>query len=877
RQNEPVIGASSVNAEHLLAAANDYRTIDVADDFGLGETNEGFFQSLVASVSHTFAKWLGIPSGGKGLGSPAAVPDAWIGVYRSCNRGQTWVGSLVPGSPNDVSPASLASPLRGLETASDPWLVPAHDGLMYLGGLAFTREGLSKIFVARYTDRNNLEGGNCFVYDFTTVVAEGAKKASSRFVDKPAMAVDVPRGGAAFGSVYIAYAEFQRNMTRASIQFAFSTDGGRSFSSPKKLSDGLMLSQGVALAVNPTDGTVYVVWRDFLTNQIYFTSSQSFAPAMATTIPSGRKRDEGGSGSRPMFAKPRPITPGPIQAFDQPTDFDQFRTNGFPSIAADGNTIMVVWQELVNSVGVPDPLGSPRIVLSLSRDRGRTWTAQRATDIAPRIEEEFQPGLGDIIERPAGPQVMPTISHSAGQWMLSYYESRDPNLGLDGYLSGVERQLDVRAVLLDRETGQPIGSSVQVSQYSVAPGVEPRILEINEGYPAVHRANLTMFRAGTVPFDGDYISLTPAVPLVKTNQTWASPISPEDVPGQSFHEIHTDNRNVVFPGGDILGSWDQYTSPGSGALSCLNPGSRNQDIYTSEITADIIASSPSIFKPLLQPDGTPMPRTFVVYVENRTAESRLVNLEAFGNEPGTLVSFDQEDDGMSSLADDFEILPFSTMTRTVYVRSVVIDGSARVDVRDAFSQELLARVVLNKAPSAFALANSGIASSEFHAPRLSNPRLSNLGPSNPRLSNLSVSSPRLSNPRLSNEALPDSALATTQTSVTVTNEGNTTSVFSLLTALPNADELLASGKYAFQVIVQRTASAPGVGMLDPTCSPVVVLQDEVISSVADPRLSNTGDPNPRLSNPRLSNTTFYLEPAEGASGPVADPGNEDQH
>ena len=47
RQNESVIVSSTVNAEHLLAAANDYRTIDVGEDFGLGESNEGFVDRLV--------------------------------------------------------------------------------------------------------------------------------------------------------------------------------------------------------------------------------------------------------------------------------------------------------------------------------------------------------------------------------------------------------------------------------------------------------------------------------------------------------------------------------------------------------------------------------------------------------------------------------------------------------------------------------------------------------------------------------------------------------------------------------------------------------------------------------------------------------------
>lgn len=55
RQNEPTIGVSSVNSQHLMAGANDYRSVDIADpDFGK-------------------------PVHG----------DAWLGVFRSLDGGQT--------------------------------------------------------------------------------------------------------------------------------------------------------------------------------------------------------------------------------------------------------------------------------------------------------------------------------------------------------------------------------------------------------------------------------------------------------------------------------------------------------------------------------------------------------------------------------------------------------------------------------------------------------------------------------------------------------------------------------------------------------------------------------------------------------------------
>src|SRR6266545_414440 len=40
RQNEPVVGVSTVNPDHLFAAGNDYRSVDFALDTGTGESGQ---------------------------------------------------------------------------------------------------------------------------------------------------------------------------------------------------------------------------------------------------------------------------------------------------------------------------------------------------------------------------------------------------------------------------------------------------------------------------------------------------------------------------------------------------------------------------------------------------------------------------------------------------------------------------------------------------------------------------------------------------------------------------------------------------------------------------------------------------------------------
>src|SRR3990172_1408478 len=288
RQNEAVMAASAVNPDHLLAAANDYRTIDIANDFSAGEPPPGAVSRLVSWVldrSSILARWLGLSSS-----RPEPLPmgsDAWIGIYRSCNRGQTWIGGFVPGSPNDVSPASLASPLKGLPAATDPVMHAAHDGFVYVGGMAFNPGGMSKIFVARYPDRNNLQGGSCFVYELTRVVDAGAMKAAQKFLDKPAIAADVPRGGQSFGYVYVAYAVIKSGQSM--IHFAHSVDGGETWSAPRRISSKVGLAQGGAIAIDPNNGTVYVAWRDFVQERMYIVRAANIAAILANPLDSQGK------------------------------------------------------------------------------------------------------------------------------------------------------------------------------------------------------------------------------------------------------------------------------------------------------------------------------------------------------------------------------------------------------------------------------------------------------------------------------------------------------------------------------------------------------------------------------------------------------------
>ena len=175
RQNEPSSAVSTRNPLHLLAGANDYRTVDLPGLLGIDERG-----------------------------------DAWLGIFKSFDGGQTWQSTLLPGYPLDSSSDGLASPLRGFQAGADPAVRAGTNGLFYYSGIAFNRgpNALGSVFVARFIDNDNRENGDAtrtqgaitnvtpadsIRYLGETIVSSGS---ATQFLDKPWLAVDVPRGAA---------------------------------------------------------------------------------------------------------------------------------------------------------------------------------------------------------------------------------------------------------------------------------------------------------------------------------------------------------------------------------------------------------------------------------------------------------------------------------------------------------------------------------------------------------------------------------------------------------------------------------------------------------------------------------------------------------
>jgi len=597
RQDEPSAAASTRNGLNLVAGNNDYRGVDMPQSEG---------------------RLPGIPE-------EAAAGDAWLGLFKSFNGGESWISRLLPGYPQDTSPEGLSSPLHGFTAASDPTVRAGSNGMFYYSGIAFDRaaRGASVIFVARLIDNNFTRLGDTDPIEYldTRIIDAGT---SGQFADKPWIAVAAPRAGSgtvpisapatpvqyvARHDVYMAYSVFLGSAgggEMSKIMFARSDDCGTTWQSPIKISESHFRNQGTTIAVSPKDGTIYLAWRRFAS-----TSEPS-------AILISQSRDFGAT-----FAKAEVVAY--VNAFDQFTAPNRFRTYAFPTLAVDKDGVVyVAWSE--RGVG---PAGDARIVLATSAN-GVTWTAPQGID--------NHGGRGH--------QIMPSLSCAAGRLRMTWYDLRRSEGGAgyditDPGPSGKRHTMDVWvAQALPGPAPLFSGSSTKVTKYlhwmeKSADG-SADVVQKESSHP-----NDMLFDGGLKPFMGDYIDIVPApgfvydVNIATQTGYWRFNTEPTD-PATSY-VTWTDNRDVK-PGD---GNWANYTPPtspcaGSAPVQCspLSPGTtgkRNQNIYSAHISEGLVVGAPVNTKPLFvsgpptNPER-PQKRTFLVFVKNVGEGARQVRL-----------------------------------------------------------------------------------------------------------------------------------------------------------------------------------------------------------------------------------------------------------
>jgi hypothetical protein len=846
QQNEPSLAVSTRNPLHLLAGANDYRSVD-------------------------------IPFNAPARPDDEDTGDAWLGVFESRDGGNTWFSTLLDGYPQLTN---STSPLKGFQAGADPVVRAANNGLFYYAGIVLNRgtNPLGGVFVARFIDRNNTEIANPIAYLDTKLIDKGT---AGQFIDKPWLAVaPITNGGQCTvdgqtfpaRTVYLAYSVFvgNDNNIRTKIIFTQSTDCGATWATPQKLSETYTINQGASVAVDPSNrNNVYVAWRRFKGG----TDLDSIILAKSTNA--------GASFAKGVVVKS--ITP-----FEQGTTGASIRTNAYPTMAVDnGGRVHIAWSQR-------DPIsGDGQIVVITSLDGGTSWSLNPNPIDVP-------PGRGH--------QFMPSMTFAAGKVTIAWYDLRQdhtigtyvPTNPFTGFYN------EMRTAVGNLAPGPYYAPEVVFWNYlqDVSPTatklarrhtLDVRVAEANpadvlsfpppstratrykygfaQGYTImqdlqIDPPNLPMFRQGTVPFFGDYIDVAAYV----------------NAPGTARvrHVVWTDNRDVRPPIGKPA-DWTKYTPVGSiNGTSTFDPtqkqplcdpiatGSRNQNIYTTRITDGMFAGSPGNAKPL----GT-IQRAFTVFVQNARSTAATYTLSIVPPAAGT-ASFLQFPPITPQLT--VTIPPHSTATRTVFVNAPA-GTHVDVNVNEVGGAGLSTVVGLNSDPTTPPnpdignsevfnpdignpdignpdIGNQGVPTPDIGNPDIGNPDIGNPDIGNPDIGNPDIGNPDIGNPDIGNPDIGNSGIANgsaTDTGYDAQNQGNTTGGYTV--------KLLKNGELPAnllsQLILSKTYDTPTAH----GCTPGVEHHRQLIVNINNPTTATVAQlTDPSLLDPNAA--TMWLAPGE---------------
>ncbi|MDE1852658.1 MAG: exo-alpha-sialidase [Thaumarchaeota archaeon] len=342
-QNEPAIAVNPNNPDQIVAGSNDYVT-----------------RTWTCMISGTPCSELG---------------DGYSGTYFSNDGGLTWcclatdpsnIGTLIPGVEHLVG--------GSYDAGGDPALAFDASGNVFYVGLGFDRTSPPNTVEVSSGTFSTAGGSTTLTWGSPTFIA--ATTSPSVFNDKPWLGVDSHPTSPFANNVYVSWTRFIFNpftgaYRQSPISFVYSTDGGKSFSTPQLISGNVLYGQGSHIVVGP-DGTVYVFWDG------------STRLASLDSIYMVKSTDGGRTFSSPVAVSTLVDIPTP--------QYTQFRDNSFP--AADitpAGELYVAWStEVTNGQVTPDVSTScayfivgtsavysschSAVVYSTSADGGTTWS-----------------------------------------------------------------------------------------------------------------------------------------------------------------------------------------------------------------------------------------------------------------------------------------------------------------------------------------------------------------------------------------------------------------------------------------------------------------------------------------------------------------------
>jgi hypothetical protein len=351
-QNETSIAVDPNNSNRVVAGMNDYVT-----------------RTWACTVSGTPCSALG---------------DGYSGTYFSNDGGATWccvssdpshIGTQIPGVEHLVG---------GMyDAGGDPSVAFDSRGHVFYGGLGFDRTAPPNTVAVNkgtFDNSGNLTWGPPTFINATT--------APSQLNDKPWIAADSHATSPFRDRVYISWTRFIFNpqngrYVQSPIMFAYSKDGGATFSSGELIVGNVLYGSGSHPAIAP-DGTVYVFWDG------------STRKATLDSIWVVKSTDGGVSWSKPVAVS---------QLVDIiPVANTLFRNNSFPAaaVAPDGS-VYVTWASLMSDAGGLCPTRTntgchATVLYSKSTDGGATWSTPAVA--FPTVDSTTQTADGYPVTNP---------------------------------------------------------------------------------------------------------------------------------------------------------------------------------------------------------------------------------------------------------------------------------------------------------------------------------------------------------------------------------------------------------------------------------------------------------------------------------------------
>ena len=352
-------------------------------------------------------------------------PSQVVAVYQPASVSYSTDGGRT------FTPAELP-PVEGWRGGGDVSVAFDNRGAAYLGTLHFDRLGTASYW-AHNAGRNgifvrrSLDGGKTWEKQAAAVKAWQGSEPDIQWEDMPRVFADNAPKSPFAGNVYVGWIEWQ--LEQSIILFARSTDGGKTFSPPMRISTHAGLPRddngGLVGFVGTVgaDGTIYAIWNDGLS--IAFTTSRdggkSFAPSRS--IIDVAPPYFGGAGGIPGVS----------------------RAMGFPQIGVDWKrgALHVAWSDFRN--------GDVDVFAIASTDRGKTWSKPVRVNSDPLHDGKDQffqwmavdPLTGAVYvqfydrrDDPANRQTRMTLARSTdgGKTFANYAWSGEPFQGQNVFL-----------------------------------------------------------------------------------------------------------------------------------------------------------------------------------------------------------------------------------------------------------------------------------------------------------------------------------------------------------------------------------------------------------------------------------------------------------